>query len=166
MTLWTWNDDARSWTPVGLPADRLYPLGPDATLVPVADGRCGLLTSGRVRVNGQPALLIKVLSDRDEVELPDRVPHYVTVDAVVEVVPFPAGGRLTRCARCGSPLQAGDPSVVCPRCHVTCHQMPDLPCWSHSDTCPACLQPTVGFAWQPMPWTPLPTHGQAGGADA
>lgn len=165
MTLWTWDRLALAWAPVALPTDRPYALGPTATLVPLTAGRYGVLASGWMRVNGEPTLPLRVLDDRDELQLPGGPPHYVSVDGETVIAAFPAGAGPTRCGRCGSPLDAGAPSVRCPRCHVTCHETPVLPCWSHSDTCPACAHPTRGFSWQPAPLASPPADGQTGAED-
>ena len=151
MTLWTWDGCARTWRPMVLPTDRPSPVSPSATLVPLGGGRCGVLAGGRMWVNGEPALPLRVLDDRDELRLPDGAVHYVSVDDDTSAVPFPAGAEPIRCARCGSAIEAGESCVQCPRCRVTCHQTSHLPCWTHADACPACGQSSVGPSWEPEP---------------
>jgi hypothetical protein len=155
MTLWIWDRLTRTWMPSILPVDRPYPLGPSATLIPLGDGRYGVMASERLRVNGETILPLRALEDRDELQRPGELPCYVSVDDEPEVAPFPGGAGACRCARCGSAIAPGSPSIQCPRCRCWAHQIEDLlPCWAHAPVCPACPQPTRGRAWEPEPLGP------------
>jgi len=151
VTLFTWDHSTRRWRASVLPVDRPYSLGSSTMLVPLANARYGVLTSERLRVNGEPILPLRVLDDRDELQRPGDAPCYVSVEDEPEVLPFAGGDGPVRCARCGSAIAAGSPSITCASCHVSVHQTVTLPCWTYAPTCPACPRPTSGRSWEPEP---------------
>jgi len=165
MIIRTFDRSTGTWRSHVLPADRPYTLGPTAALIPLGDHRYGGLASARLRVNGEIVLPLRVLEDRDELQLPGEVPCYVSVDDEPEVVPFPGGVGPCRCARCGAPITPGAPSVACPRCRSWSHQSESRPCWEHAPSCPTCSQPTRGGAWEPDPVAWM-SGGERGDDDA
>jgi hypothetical protein len=163
MLVWIWNGSTHAWMPGPLPADRPYPLGASTTLIPLAHGGCAVLTRERLRVNGELVLPLRVLEDRDEVQRPGDLPFYVSIDDVPEVAPYSGGPEECRCARCGSLLVPGSPSIRCPRCLCVVHATETLRCWEFAPVCPACPQPTSGRSWEPEPLALPP--GREIGAD-
>lgn len=103
------------------------------------------------RVNG--ALHgVKVLSDRDEVRI-HRNRLFFSTESLPQIEPFAAtGGRAGKCPRCQDGLEAGQPSVRCPKCGVWSHQFEDRNCWTYAPACASCGHPTAldaGFSWTP-----------------
>lgn len=159
MTLWIWDRSTHAWMPRSLPADRPYRLGSLTTLIPLVDGGCAVVTRERLRVNGELVLPLRVLEDRDELQRPGDLPCYVSIDDVPEVAPYSGSPADARCARCGSVLVPGAPSIRCPRCLCIVHATETLPCWTYAPVCPACPQPTSGRSWEPEPLLP-PSGGE------
>lgn len=153
MFLWRWDSREGVWRADPVAAGVTVALGPGVLALPLATGGCGLLVEGRVSVNGAPALPLRVLQDRDEIQIDDQALCF-SVDGPADVVPFPgpfSGASSVRCGRCQGPMQTGEPAVQCPRCQAWCHQAPDLSCWSYGPQCPGCGRPTAGAAWRPEP---------------
>ena len=71
--------------------------------------------------------------------------------AVIEE--YTGAGSTAYCPRCKQALAKGQPSVRCPQCGILYHQLSeDLPCWTYSETCALCPQPTdmsAGYRWTP-----------------
>ncbi len=105
-------------------------------------------------VNGHPLPLgIHVLRDRDEIYLARRRARlYYTGESPARVEPFvEIADRRIRCARCTGEMEAGTPSVRCPRCGLWHHATEEYPCWSYSKTCAGCKHPTDSdsYSWVP-----------------
>lgn len=152
MVLWRWDAPGECWKAMPLPAKQGFPLGSQATFVPLKSGRCGLLAKGAVTINGISALPLRILGDRDEIMVAGETLHFST-EGPVEVVPFPGQSAEVRCGRCQGEMREGEAAVRCPGCGAWHHQMEALACWSYDGKCSACEQPTPGVAWQPEPLT-------------
>lgn len=170
--LWSQQID-HAWVPIPLDAD-LFDLATAAPMAMAASAVTSLLTSSAmlrragegtsavwallahpdaaVLVNGTAARLgVVVLSDRDEIRLPDAAPLYFSLEQLAEIVPFPAGGR-GFCPRCKDPLDPGAPAVACPGCGLWHHQSEKRTCWTSGERCNACAHLTTldtGFQWTP-----------------
>lgn len=105
-----------------------------------------------VRVNGMPLLTgIHVLRDRDELRVGGVGRVFFSAERLACVEPFP-GAAAVFCPRCKQELTKGCPAVRCPQCRVWHHQSEGLPCWTYSERCPLCDQPTeleAGYRWAP-----------------
>lgn len=105
-----------------------------------------------VFVNGERvALGIRALEDRDEIRLGATRPFYFSTERQACVESFSGGNRIF-CARCKLELEEGTRAVRCPACGIWHHQSDELPCWTYSETCTLCPQPTeigAGFQWSP-----------------
>lgn len=116
-----------------------------------------------VRVNGQAVSIgLRVLHDRDEVlvhrdgEEPSR--WYFSTERLARVELYPAEKKLP-CPRCKMPIEKEMPAVRCPDCGAWHHQIPaghpqhnERECWTYSDRCSLCPQPTAlgtGYRWTP-----------------
>jgi hypothetical protein len=103
-----------------------------------------------VRLNGQHPLSLSLLQDRDEITM-ERTAVYFTTETLPAVVPFPGSAETLLCARCKSPLVAGELAVQCPNCRLWYHQHDTRPCWTYHTQC-VCGHPTHGdFVWRPEP---------------
>jgi len=107
-------------------------------------------------VNGTPVLPgIKVLADRDEIRIAGTSNRlFYSTERLARVEPFPGCGQPMSCQRCKQPITKGSPVVRCPqpRCQVLHHQSEELNCWTYSDRCSNCDQPTeldAGYRWTP-----------------
>lgn len=149
MLIWRCDKETGNWRPDALQPDTAYYLASGVMLYPLAHSRCALLARTCLFVNGRPALPFHMLSDRDEIRFGQET-AYFSLDSVSEVVAFPAAGNqgLT-CGRCHVPIPEGTPAVRCPRCGAWHHERDELPCWTYTETCSACQQPTRGFSWAP-----------------
>ncbi len=170
--LWIW--DSSQWTvmQLGNVPFRLSALRPSAAapgtappseaeslLVPRVDQQTSnswVLVAGEcseVRVNGGlPTAGIRALRDRDEIRLPGAEPFYFSTECLAKVVPFAGSGSAAFCPRCKQALEPAHPSVKCPGCGIVYHESEDLPCWTYSETCALCPQPTdmeAGYRWSP-----------------
>lgn len=107
---------------------------------------------GLVRVNGQALWLgLRVLRDRDEVQLPGQGSVFFSTESLAKVEGFPGATKPVFCPRCRDKIETGL-AVKCPACGVWHHQLPDRPCWTYSETCALCPQPSAlstGFQWTP-----------------
>jgi hypothetical protein len=108
-----------------------------------------------VRINGTlDAMGFRLLKDRDEVWVRGLQPFYFSTERLPQVETFPGGAEPVHCPRCHDPILAGSPAVCCPECHTWHHQRPDRECWTYSDKCFFCPQPTAlsnHYRWQPQP---------------
>lgn len=115
MMLWRWDHAAGDWQPDLLRPGTLLPLGKgkDALLFPSGPhARCALLTcQGGATVNGLPALPLRILADRDAIEVEGET-VYFTLDAPPEVVAFAAQAQVVGCARCKGALREGEQGQV------------------------------------------------------
>lgn len=106
-----------------------------------------------VRLNGAPLSTgIRVLADRDELQLDGRGRFFFSTERLVRIETYGAGERPVVCPRCKLPIEVGTLAVCCPQCAVWHHQSVDSPCWIYSEHCALCPQPTpldCGYRWTP-----------------
>ena len=107
----------------------------------------------RVNVDGLPLQLgIRVLRDRDEVRV-GNLRMFYSAETLARIVPFSkTDAKKPLCPRCRQPIVEQTPAVRCPQCGVWYHQSEDLPCWTYSEECALCDQPTeleAGYRWTP-----------------
>ena len=111
-----------------------------------------LIGAARVRVNGAPLSVgIRVLRDRDELYFGGGQLYFST-ERLACVTPFPGSEQACHCPRCKQTIAAQSAAVQCPQCHVWHHQSDDLPCWTYSERCALCDQPTAlngSYRWAP-----------------
>ena len=110
----------------------------------------------RLSVNSMPVLNdIRLLNDRDMLQLSGGLCCFFSTERPAEVVPFPGleGGK-AYCARCRQPIEPGTQAVMCPNpeCGVWHHETEGLPCWTHASHCSLCSQTTVMDG--SLQWTP------------
>ena len=105
-------------------------------------------------VNGTPVTTgIRVLADRDAIQLPGHASAYFSSERLAQVEEY--AGEPVTCPRCKHRIVAGDPVVCCPSCNVFHHAPNDgkPSCWQYADSCAAlCGQATdleAGFRWTP-----------------
>jgi hypothetical protein len=95
---------------------------------------------------------LRVLEHRDEIRVAGAETVYYSAEKLAEVEPFVGADRPVYCARCRNPIAEGVPSVQCPGCGVRHHEAEEHPCWTYSEHCACCSQPTdldAGFRWTP-----------------
>ncbi len=106
-----------------------------------------------VRVNGLPLVAgFRVLDDRDEIRMTRTGRIYFSTESSPRVEPFREGQEAAQCPRCKGRIAEGDLSVQCPKCRTWHHERSDLGCWTYTDSCALCDQPTrldAGFRWTP-----------------
>lgn len=115
-----------------------------------------VLVSGRerdVRLNGvQLVLGVQRVADRDEINIEGIGTLYFSTESLARIEPFPGAEQSLYCPRCKQLVESGNSAVKCPQCRTWYHQSEELPCWSYSETCALCPQPTdlkAGFRWTP-----------------
>ncbi len=119
------------------------------------DRRWALLASGRsrVRINGLPPIAgLRILDDRDEIAVTGPGTIYFSTERQARVEPFPGGDEPAHCPRCKLAMEAGSPAIRCPRCDTWHHQSSVYPCYTYTDSCALCDQPTAvdaGFRFTP-----------------
>jgi hypothetical protein len=117
-----------------------------------SDGRESWVLTGAARVNGMPLLTgIRVLRDRDELEIGGLCAFFST-ETLALVEPLPHGDTPVFCPRCKQEIAKQSAAVQCPQCRVWHHQSDDLPCWTYSERCALCDQPTdlsADYRWTP-----------------
>ena len=172
--LWIRRDVSEQWTVIPLEgeaftltADPLQPVrvrrGKDesngSTVIlrrQAPDGESWVLMTAiktSIRINGTPLPTgIRVLRDRDElwVDSMDRI--FFSTESLARVEPFPGAGQPLFCPRCKQEIVKECPAVKCPQCQLWHHQCDDLPCWTYSERCALCDQPTeldAGYRWTP-----------------
>ena len=112
-------------------------------------------STSRTRVNGAPMRIgVRVLDDRDGIALGDGCTVFFSSERRAQAVPFPGEDDGTCCIRCKLPLEPGTPAVRCPApgCGFWHHQCDGTPCWTYTESCAGCGQPTAfdaGFQWSP-----------------
>jgi len=111
-------------------------------------------TPNGIRVNGERLVLgVRTLADKDEIYVPEVGHLFFSTEKLARVEPFSqAEGRRLFCPRCKQEIQHAYLAVRCPQCTVWHHQSDDLPCWSYSDYCALCDQPSaldIGYRWTP-----------------
>ena len=97
---------------------------------------------------------LRVLADRDEIQVATGVSVFFSTERRAAVVPFRgvSEGQSARCPRCQQGIQKDTPSVCCPGCGLSHHQSSDRPCWTYREVCAMCDQATdlgKGFRWSP-----------------
>ena len=133
--------------------------GPAGTLLLRGDGegdRAWVLVTGRdgprTQVNGVPLVLgVRVMADRDALRVGD-VRMFFSTETLPRVEAYPEEAPEVPCARCRSPLRAGDPAVRCPACGLWHHEASGRQCWTYDVRCGNCDQPTAldaGWRWTP-----------------
>ena len=158
--LWMREHGTREWSQEALRSDTHDPVrapaaccaSPIGALVHTVGEAWVLIASEDVAVNGRPLLGgMRVLRDRDEIRAGTRQAFFST-EEIPHVVPFSGAERPVSCARCQQPIASGDASVRCPGCGVWHHQSSELPCWTYTDRCAVCDQPTsldADYCWSP-----------------
>jgi hypothetical protein len=112
--------------------------------------------AGDVALNGNPiATGIHLLRDRDELLVKGVGRVFFSTERVAQVETARDAGA-AMCPRCLRPVEVGQRVVVCPRCAVQVHCMPESEdigdCWNYSEQCPTCNGPTGlggSFDWSP-----------------
>ncbi|MEK6324295.1 MAG: hypothetical protein AABN33_21865 [Acidobacteriota bacterium] len=109
--------------------------------------------SSGVSVNGVPlATGIRVVADRDDIRIPGAESLYFSTESLARVEEFPGSDQTLFCPRCKQEIGMGTSAVKCPGCSVWHHQTEELNCWTYSEVCALCAQPTdlnAGFQWTP-----------------
>lgn len=110
-------------------------------------------TPWSVRVNGVPvASGLRVLRDRDEIQIAGLDTVYFSTERLTTVDPSPTQAGSLVCPRCRQAIVANTAAVCCPACGVWHHQTDELSCWTYAERCALCPQPTrldVGYQWTP-----------------
>jgi hypothetical protein len=106
-----------------------------------------------LRLNGAPLHTgIRVLEDRDAIQLSDGSPTYFSSERLAQVEPFPGSPGPVYCPRCKTEIEGGTPAVRCPGCDSWHHQSETFGCWLYAERCALCDHPTAldaGFRWSP-----------------
>ncbi|MGD2151938.1 MAG: hypothetical protein PVG79_01640 [Gemmatimonadales bacterium] len=106
-----------------------------------------------LRVNGAPLPTgIRLLEDRDAIQLSHESLTYFSSERLAEVELFPGSPDPVYCPRCKTEIEAGTPAVRCPGCESWHHQSEVYGCWLYTERCALCDQPTAlgaGFRWSP-----------------
>jgi hypothetical protein len=124
-------------------------------------GRRAALVSGTTAVllvNGQPALDVTLLEERDEIAVGGRRLYYGARRAL-PVGPYaeaPGAAAQERCVRCSRLFESADAVIPCPACSSLHHEGAaasgeQLRCWSHDGRCGACRRLREGLLWSPDP---------------
>lgn len=105
-----------------------------------------------LRVNGVPLQTgIRVLRDRDSIQLTDRPAMYFSSQRLPVVEPLPESEEPRFCPRCKSLIETGSPAVRCVVCGSWYHQSDEFPCWTYAESC-VCGAPTAlddDYRWTP-----------------
>lgn len=105
-----------------------------------------------LRVNGVPLQTgIRVLRDRDSIQLTDRPPIYFSSQRLPVIEPLPESDEPRFCPRCKSLIEAGTPAVRCVACGSWYHQSDEFPCYTYAESC-VCGYPTAldgDYRWTP-----------------
>ncbi len=144
MILWSWDDNTARWEPTLLELGQQAVLSGDARLVPRAGNRCALLAATGVKVNGIPALPLRLLGDRDEIRAGGRI-FCLSLESMLEVRRFSPGEKVILCARCQAPLGDDEAVLACPRCRAAFHEV----CWGYHSECARCRRSTTEPVWIP-----------------
>ena len=105
----------------------------------------------KITHNGQPvSAQLRILAHGDLLAAADCEVFFSTEEAA-RIETF-TGTEAVSCPRCKSRIEQGQPVVRCPLCSVVHHELTDRNCWSYSDKCALCDQPTAltaGLSWSP-----------------
>jgi hypothetical protein len=108
--------------------------------------------SHSARVNGVPLHNgMRVLRDRDSIQLADRPQIYFSNERLPVVEPLPESDEPRFCPRCKASIETGSPAVRCVSCGSWYHQTDEFPCWNYSESC-VCGHPTAldgDYRWTP-----------------
>jgi hypothetical protein len=165
--LWIQHEQEQRWSPVPLNGEAVaLPIDPEqqasaevdrasAVLLPLSGGSDRFLIAGSdaaVWINGDPLVLgIRVLRDRDVIRVGAGECVVYSAEALPSVVSFDEQ-RQVPCARCKTDITAGFLAVRCPKCGAWHHQGGDLLCWTYTEKCAGCDQPTAMdgcYHWTP-----------------
>jgi hypothetical protein len=94
---------------------------------------------------------MRMLRDRDSIQLGDRSPVYFSSEQQPTVEPLPESDQPLFCPRCKAVIETGSPAVRCVSCGSWYHQTDDFPCWTYSESC-VCGHPTAldgDYRWCP-----------------
>jgi hypothetical protein len=94
---------------------------------------------------------LRVLRDRDSIQLADRPPIYFSSERLPVVEPLPELDQPIFCPRCKASIETGSPAVRCVTCGSWYHESPEFPCWTYSENC-LCGYPTAldgQYRWCP-----------------
>jgi len=109
--------------------------------------------TAHVRVNGLPLVIgMKVLQDRDQIRVDGVGRMFFSTERLPHVEVFTGSEKAVFCPRCKSEILDGSRAVRCPQCEVWHHQSEELPCWTYSERCALCDQPTdlnASYRWTP-----------------
>jgi hypothetical protein len=157
-----WQQHADQWESIEIAKEAVALPAPAGIACPIAiiveaepdsPSRRALLVSpgANVLVNGTRVVGLRLLDDRDQLRIGESL-FYFSAESLPKVEPY-AGPQDVPCGRCLRPMDAGIPSVRCPRCGVFHHSSEQLACWTHASTCSGgCGQPTdpqSGQVWSP-----------------
>ena len=111
-------------------------------------------TGPDVKINGaQMQLGVRVLQDRDAIQVNGTGLAFFSTESLAEAVPFPGSPEPVPCPRCRMAIETACPAVRCPNCGIWHHQNDDgLPCWTYAERCSLCDQltdPDAGYRWTP-----------------
>lgn len=148
--VWTWQQHEREWASRTLQPGEEYALSDEAKLWAIEPNHLLLFAQPPVAVNGQPALPLQPLADRDEISIGPSL-WCVSFDAVPEHDIVPAANPPLHCARCCNLFLTGTRTIICPQCQARYHDSVSLPCWTYGPTCTRCQRPTGGTVWHPAP---------------
>ena len=106
-----------------------------------------------IRVNGAAMRLgLRVLRDRDAIQVKGRGAMFYSTERLAAVEPFPSTQEAVFCPRCKTAIEAETPGIKCPNCGIWYHHSEDLPCWTYAQWCALCDQQTgldAGYRWTP-----------------
>ena len=102
--------------------------------------------------NGQLVVAgLRVLAHGDLLSATHGAPVFFSSEEAAVIEPF-AGADSVCCPRCKSIILPGQLIVRCPDCGVVHHELADRNCWTYSEKCALCPQPTAldtGLRWSP-----------------
>jgi hypothetical protein len=94
---------------------------------------------------------MRVLRDRDSIQLGGRPPVYFSNERLPTIEPLPQSDQPLFCPRCKAVIETGSPAVRCVSCGSRYHQSDEFPCWVYSESC-VCGHPTAldgDYRWCP-----------------
>lgn len=107
----------------------------------------------RIRINGRLELLgLRLLHDRDRLEVRGLPPFYFSTESLAAVEKFPGSEKTVFCPRCRDAIHAGADAVRCPGCGMWHHQMAGRNCFTYAETCALCSQRSAldgRYRWTP-----------------
>ena len=88
----------------------------------------------------------------DEIQTSASGSIFFSSEIRAAVEPFPGGETPIHCPRCKLAIERETPAVRCPACFLWHHESSEYPCWTYSEHCAMCDQPTdleAGFRFTP-----------------